>query len=112
MKITLFKTIAAMLCCGLLVSGCTFFQNNKSSVILLSRTIGVAAGEACNMTKMTAQTKAAIVDIMKVASATIPDTNSTFAATWPAVAQGILDPLVATGKLTAAESAMAKTAVS
>lgn len=65
----------------------------------VAQLVGVSAGMVVNMTKIDPASKATVIEIMKIAEATVPKTNETFVAAWTPIAKTYVDKLVADGKV-------------
>ena len=75
-----------------------------------SKAVGVAAGMIANQFKIDADVRAAIKEVMQKVAEVTPAADQSFTDAWTPVAEEVLAKLVADGKLTEEQSAIAKMA--
>ena len=76
-----------------------------------AESIGRAAGYAVELSKTKDEVKDAIIKVLDVASAVVPETNQTFIAAWKPLIDAEIDKLIAAGKLREDDGALAKSAL-
>lgn len=78
----------------------------------ISTVIGKTAGYACELSKTKAEVKAAIFEVLDVASKVVPGLEQTFTEAWTPVIAEELGKLVEKGTIKEAEASIAKVALS
>ena len=96
MKKILMVVLAAM---AVFFTGCDKDLPTPEKMETTSRAIGVAAGYVAGQTKMDAEAKTAVVEIMTEVSKATPAKGQTFEEAWTPVAKEVVAKLVADGKL-------------
>jgi len=96
MKKILMVVLAAL---AVFFTGCDKDLPTPEKMETTSRAIGVAAGYVAGQTKMDAEAKTAVVEIMKEVSKATPAKGQTFEEAWTPVAKEVVAKLVADGKL-------------
>lgn len=96
MKKILMVVLAAL---AVFFTGCDKDLPTPEKMETTSRAIGVAAGYVAGQTKMDAEAKAAVVEIMTEVSKATPTKGQTFEEAWTPVAKEVVAKLVADGKL-------------
>lgn len=89
----LFAAVAALLV------GCDPKLPTASEMETTAKAIGVAAGFVANQTKLDAESKTAVVEVMTKVAEVIPASNQTFEEAWTPTAKEVVAKLVADGKL-------------
>lgn len=96
MKKLMMIVLAAL---SVIVTGCDPKLPDAGTMETTSRAIGVAAGFVASQTKMDADAKAAVTEIMTTVAKVVPAKDQTFEAAWTPVAKEVVAKLVADGKL-------------
>ena len=95
MKKILFSLLAAL---AMTFSGCKDLPS-ADTIGNLSKSIGYAAGVACNLGNISQGCRKTLVEVLDIVGEVIPGTNETFAAAWGAVAKKTVDKFVEEGKI-------------
>lgn len=96
MKKILMVVLAAL---AVFFTGCDKDLPTPEKMETTSRAIGVAAGYVAGQTKMDAEAKAAVVEIMTEVSKATPAKGQSFEEAWTPVAKEVVAKLVVNGKL-------------
>ena len=96
MKKILMVVLAAA---SIVFAGCDKTLPSPEKMESVSRSIGVAAGYVASQTKLDAEVKAAVAEIMGEVSKAAPAKGQTFEDAWTPVAKDITTKLIADGKL-------------
>ena len=91
--------MAVMAMIAVFVTGCDPKLPDAGQMETTSRAIGVAAGYVAGQTKMDAEAKTAVVEIMTEVSKAVPAKGQSFEDAWTPVAKEVVAKLVADGKL-------------
>lgn len=84
--------------CAIAVTGCKSTPT-VDTMYSSSYAIGVSAALVMNQTKISDTDRNTIIEIINDVSASVPETNTTFTASWTPIAQKHVDQLIADGKL-------------
>lgn len=82
----------------ILIGGCKSVPTPEA-MYRISSACGTAAGLIVNETKITAEGKAALIEVVQDVRTSVPKTNETFTAAWTPIAQKHVDELISKGKL-------------
>lgn len=96
MKKILMVIIAAL---SVMFTGCDKQLPTPEKMETTSRAIGVAAGYVAGQTKMDAEAKAAVTEVVKAVAKTTPAKGQSFEDAWTPVAKEVVAKLVADKKL-------------
>lgn len=84
--------------CAVVFTGCKSAPT-VDTMYSTSYAIGVSVALVMNQTKIGDEDRNAIIGIINDVNQSVPETNSTFAASWTPIAQKHVDQLIADGKL-------------
>ena len=91
---------------SMLFVGCDKSLPSPEKMESTSRAIGIAAGYVASQTKLDAEAKAAVVQIMSEGSKATPAKGQSFEEAWTPVAKEVVAKLVADGKLKNGQDAL------
>lgn len=92
------------------VTGCKSIPTNDK-MYAISESVGKAAGFAIELSQVKQEVKDGIIQVLDIASATVPATNETFVAKWTPIVEAEVQKLVDAGKVTAEQGTVIKHAM-
>ncbi len=93
------KLMVLLVAIASLLVGCDPKLPTASEMEITAKAIGVAAGFVANQTKLDADSKAAVVEIMTKVAEVVPAADQSFEEAWTLTAKDVVAKLVADGKL-------------
>ena len=105
----LFMIVAAAMM--FIFTGCDKTLPSADQMEATSKAIGVAAGYVASQTKLDADAKAAVVEVITKVSTSVPAKNQSFEEAWTPVAKEVVAKLVADGKLKSGQDVLVLAAV-
>ena len=98
-------TVAIMALMAIAVAGCKSLPSVEK-MESTAKLIGTSAGMVVNMTKIDAQSKAVVIEVMNIAEKCVPQADQTFLEAWMPIAKEHVAKLVSEGKIDEAQGSL------